>query len=193
MYSKSLFTRQSNVSRTVIDPLGVVGMGVGGGFLSADTIKALKAVQEYYTMNLANKTYDKVPTDYTKFLHLFYTIRASYNKAGSHNMRLLLKITEEGLVGAMNSYGLNYTVVETKLQNTMLQNTIEDILSGKNVKNAFGSNTGQLTIKKTFTLAPLFSYYILLYGMPEAGVGFDQNKLSILLSIFEKNGMNPYK
>ena len=194
MYSKSLFKRQTNVHRTVIDPLGVAGGGSGGGvFLSADTMKALKAVQEFYTMNLASKNYDKIPTDYTKFLHLFHTIRLSYNKASSHNMRLLLKISEEGLVGAMNAYGLNFTTVETKLQNTMLKQTIEDILSGKNVKNAFGNSTGQLTIKKSFTLAPLFSYYILLYGMPEPGVGFDQNKLSILLEIFEKNGMNPYK
>ena len=195
MYSKSLFKRQTNVQRTVIDPLGVAGGGSSGGgvYLSIETIKALKAVQEYYTMNLANKNYDKIPTDYTKFLHLFHIIRASYNKAGSNNMRLLLKITEEGLVGAMNSYGLNFSVIESTLQNTMLKQTIEDILSGKNVKSAFGSNTGQLTLKKTFTLAPLFSYYILLYGMPEAGVGFDQNKISILLEIFEKNGMNPYK
>lgn len=194
MYSKSLFKRQTNVQRTVIDPLGAVGSGgVGGVFLSYETVKALKSVQEYYTMNLANKTYDKIPTEYTKFLRLFHTIRSSYNKAGSQNIKLLLKITEEGLTGAMNAYGLNFTTIETKLQNTMLQQTINDILSGKNVKNAFGNNTGQLSVKKSFTLAPLFSYYILLYGMPEPGVGFDQNKLSILLSIFEKNGIDPYK
>lgn len=191
MYSKSLFTNHTNLPRSVINPVGIPSSGLF--VLSNDTLKALKAVQEYYTFHLANKSYDKIPTDYQKFLHLFHTIRASYNKAGSQNIKLLLKITEEGLVGSMNAYGLNFTAVETKLQNTVLQQTIDDILSGKNVKNAFGGSTGHLSIQKSFKLAPLFSYYILLYGMPEPGVGFDQNKLSLLLNIFEKNGMNPYK
>ena len=191
MYSKSLFTNHTNLPRSVINPVGIPSSGFF--VLSNDTLKALKAVQEYYTFHLANKSYDKIPTDYQKFLHLFHTIRASYNKAGSQNIKLLLKITEEGLVGSMNAYGLNFTAVETKLQNTVLQQTIDDILSGKNVKNAFGGSTGHLSIQKSFKLAPLFSYYILLYGMPEPGVGFDQNKLSLLLNIFEKNGMNPYK
>ena len=191
MYSKSLFTNHTNLPRSVINPVGIPSSGFF--VLSNDTLKALKAVQEYYTVHLSNKSYDKIPTDYQKFLHLFHTIRASYNKAGSQNIKLLLKITEEGLVGSMNAYGLNFTAVETKLQNTVLQQTIDDILSGKNVKNAFGGSSGHLSIQKSFKLAPLFSYYILLYGMPEPGVGFDQNKLSLLLNIFEKNGMNPYK
>jgi hypothetical protein len=33
----------------------------------------------------------------------------------------------------------------------------------------------------------------MLYGMPAYGVGFDEYKLAVLLSIFEKNGIDPYK
>lgn len=190
MYSKSLFNRNVNMERSVINPVGLSSTQM---IFSQETINAIKAVQELYTMNMSTKKYDKIPTDYQKFLRLYHTILTSYSKAGNKNIKLLFKITEEALVGAMNSYGLNFTSTELTLQNTMLQNTIDDILSGKNVKPAFGSNTGQLSIQKSFTLAPLFSYYIMLYGMPEPGVGFDQNKLSLLLSILEKNCIDPYK
>jgi hypothetical protein len=108
-------------------------------------------------------------------------------------LKLLFQITEEGLQGAMNAYGLNYTNVELNVENMALKKQIEDILSGKNKKNAFNSTGGQFTVKKSFTLAPLFSYYITLYGMPDAGVGFDQDKLSMLLNILEKHCINPYK
>jgi hypothetical protein len=33
----------------------------------------------------------------------------------------------------------------------------------------------------------------MLYGLPEAGVGFDQAKLSVLLSILERQNIDPYK
>lgn len=179
------------MERSVVNPVGVAGSQV---IFSASTMAALKAVQQYYTFNLSKQTYDQIPTDYDKFLHLYRTIHSSYDKMHSNsNIQLLFKITMEGLEGAMNAYGLNYTVTELTMQNTTLQNTIDDILSGKNRKSALGSNTGQFTVNKSFTLAPLFSYYISLYGMPEAGVGFDKNKLSIILSILEKHCIDPYK
>jgi hypothetical protein len=190
MYSKSLFNRNANLERSVINPVGVSGASL---IFSQETLNALKAVQEYYTVNMSSKNYDRIPTDYQKFLRLYNIIQTSYAKITNKNLQLLFKITEEGLIGAMNAYGLNFTATELTLENNMLKKNIEDILSGKNVKNAFGSNTGQLTIKKSFTLAPLFSYYIMLYGVPERGVGFDQNKLAMLLSILEKHCIDPYK
>jgi hypothetical protein len=178
--------------RSVINP---VGIGSANGLVfSLETYNALKAVQQLYTFNLANRTYDKIPTDYDKYLRLYHTVIMTKKRVGGNkNLQLLFQITEEGLTGAFNAYGLNYTVVELTLQNTLLQKTIDDILSGKNVKSALTNTTGQFTIQKSFTLAPLFSYYILLYGMPEAGVGFDQDKLSLLLSILEKHCIDPYR
>jgi len=192
MYSKSLFNSNTNMVRSVINP---VGIGSANGLVfSLETYNALKAVQQLYTFNLANRTYDKIPTDYDKYLRLYHTVIMTKKRVGGNkNLQLLFQITEEGLTGAFNAYGLNYTVVELTLQNTLLQKTIDDILSGKNVKSALTNTTGQFTIQKSFTLAPLFSYYILLYGMPEAGVGFDQDKLSLLLSILEKHCIDPYR
>jgi hypothetical protein len=192
MYSKSLFNRNVNMERSMINPVGIPSGGSSYA-LSADVIRAIKAVQEFYTVHLANKTYSKIPTDYDKYLNLYNTVTTSYVKTMDLNLKMLFKITQEGLMGAMNAYGLNFTVTELTLQNTLLQKTIDDLISGVNVKPAIGKNKGNLSVKKTFTLAPLFSYYIMLYGMPAAGVGFDQGKLAVLLSILEKNNINPYK
>jgi hypothetical protein len=105
---------------------------------------------------------------------------------------LLFQTTIEGLSGAMNAYGLSVDKTELKLKITLLEKTISDMESNVNVVNAVTASNGQYSLKKSFTLAPLFSYYIMLYGLPEAGVGFDQNKLSILLSILENQCINPY-
>lgn len=192
MYSKSLFNSNTNMARSVINPIGI---GNSSGLIfSLETYNALKAVQQLYTMNLANKTYDKTPIDYDKYLRLYHTVMISKKKVGGNkNLKLLFQITENSLEGAFNAYGLHFTTIELTLQNTLLQKTIDDILSGKNLKSALTNTTGQFSIQKSFTLAPLFSYYILLYGMPEPGVGFDQNKLSLLLSILEKHCIDPYK
>jgi hypothetical protein len=157
------------------------------------TYAALKAVEEYYTIHLSTQTYDMIPTDYTRFLHLYNIIHTTMDSISNKSLKLLFKITEEGLNGAINAYGLNYSNTELTLQNAMLQQRIDDILSGKNNKYALDQTRGQLTIQKSFKLAPLFSYYIMLYGMPEPGVGFDQAKLAMLLSILEKNCVDPYK
>jgi hypothetical protein len=191
MYSKSLFNRNTNMERSMINPVGVSTSPQM--YFTPETIRAIKAVQEFYTFNLANKSYSLIPTDYEKYLNLYNTVTASYVKTMDLNLKMLFKITQEGLMGAINAYGLNFTVTELTLQNTILQKTIDDLIAGVNVKSAIGKNTGNLSVKKSFTLAPLFSYYIMLYGMPEAGVGFDQGKLAVLLSILEKNNINPYK
>jgi hypothetical protein len=75
----------------------------------------------------------------------------------------------------------------------MLNAKVDDILSGKNDTVAMGNTSGEITITKTFKLAPLYSYYIYLYGMPAYGVGFDAAKLSLLVTIMNKYGVNPYK
>jgi hypothetical protein len=78
------------------------------------------------------------------------------------------------------------------LNNILLQKKIDEILSGKNEQQAMSNTTGQFTATQTFVLAPLFSYYIVMYGMPAYGVGFDPVKLSIISNILTENGIDPY-
>ncbi len=196
MYSKSLFGYGRSVcSPSVINPVGCpyAGSGMGSNFIITDEVlNALKEIEHFYTLPMSTDNYSSIPTDYNRYLRLFGILDSTIPKIINGELRLLLLIAQEGLTGAVKSYGLNYNNVELSLQNSVLRQTIDDILSNKNVVPAISSTRGQFSATKTFTLAPLFSYYILLYGMPAYGEGFDESKLAVLLSVLEKNCINPY-
>jgi hypothetical protein len=109
------------------------------------------------------------------------------------NLRLLFQIAQDGLAGAVHCRGHATENAELNIRILMLNKKIEDILSGKNEVKAVGNASGKISVTKTFKLAPLYSYYIHLYGMPAYGVGFDPSKLSLLVTILQKYGINPYK
>jgi hypothetical protein len=193
MYSKSFFSSNSTNIPSMINPLGVSSSQTKTNILSIEAINAIKTIQQYYTFNMASKNYSLIPNDYEKLLRLYNTVSLSYYKVSNSTIKTLLKITQEGLIGAMNTYSLYFTNNELSIENKILQSKIEEILSGVNKITALSSSTGHLTITKSFVLAPLFSYYINLFGMPQRGIGFDQDKISALLSVMDKYGIDPYK
>lgn len=189
-YTKSLLSNKQNLQRTLIYPLGNPFSSDNNISLifTEDTLNSLKIIQQQYTFPLSERTYSLIPTDYQKYLALYKTVHTSASRITNSYIKLLLKITEEGLTGAINTYGLSFENTQLKTENETLQQTIDDILSNKNEQPVIrGSTTEQFGLQKTFTLAPLFSYYILLYGMPQEGEGFDQTKLILLSEILKKN------
>jgi hypothetical protein len=50
-----------------------------------------------------------------------------------------------------------------------------------------------LNITKSFKLASVFNNYILIYGLPKYGVGFDPAKIAFLADLLKKKGIDPYK
>jgi hypothetical protein len=115
-------------------------------------------------------------------------IKYSSNSA----LEVLFQITVDGITGAINTYGLNMQNIETQVQNTYLQGVIQEIINGVNVNKAFDRNVGTFSMSQNFSLAPLFRYYIGLYGVPAPGVGFDPTKLSLVLTALENSGIDPY-
>jgi len=199
MISKSLLTQSvSSGNRYLTNPMistatiSSSSIGSINPIFTNETYIALKAIQELYTFNSASKTYRNIPTDYNKFLYLYRTVHATYQNTTNLGLRLLFQITEDGLIGAINSFDLNYLNTELTQRNSELQLTINDFENKVNVKSVLKTDTGNVSFQKSFTLAPLFSYYIVLYGMPAAGVGFDPEKLSNLLYIMEQNNIDPY-
>jgi hypothetical protein len=108
-------------------------------------------------------------------------------------LALLFLITTEGLTGSMNAYGLNTLNTQLEIENTWYQEQIQEIINGINVNPAFDQNIGTLSMKQTFELAPLFMYYIKLFGMPAPGAGFDPAKLNVVLTALENMGIDPYQ
>ena len=70
---------------------------------------------------------------------------------------------------------------------------MQDILSNKNKDVLLQQNNpGSLTITQTFTLAPVYNYYISIYGMPMQGQGFNPLKISYIAEILTSINVEPY-
>jgi hypothetical protein len=157
-------------------------------------IKTLQIIQEFYVKNMAIKHYEKIPGDYERYIALYATLHRMILKTPSPQLRLLFTIAQEALVGAINSYSIYGDNLLLRLDKTNLQNRINDILTNKNEKLVeIPTTNGQMSVKKSFKLAPVFNNYILVYGLPPYGVGFDPAKIDFLANILRKNGINPYK
>jgi len=189
-------------TKSVINPVsgfgyggGGVGGGVGGGGVSITNseLESLYSIQTLYTANLADRDYANIPVNFSQYLKLREVANNAVLKYKSNSaLSLLFQITVDGITGAINSYGLNTLNTETQVQNLYLQNTLQEIINGVNVTKAFDGASGTISMKQTFQLAPLFKYYIRMYGVPAPGVGFDPVKLALILTAMENSGIDPY-
>jgi len=189
--SKSLMTGSQNTSKSLVNPVSTSSQQELQ--FGADLTSALNIIQNQYVSKEALKKYLEIPELMSQYLHLNDTMTASIGRQRNTNLRLLFQIANDGLLGALNSKTLNADNVDLNFQKLMLNKKVDDILSGKNDVKALGDTSGEISITKTFKLAPLYSYYIYLYGMPDYGVGFNAAKLSLLVAIMNKYGINPYK
>jgi len=184
---------------TIGGAMNVVYTGKGGGgggmafALTPAEYASLLYLEQHYSSQTANKTYENIPTSYDAALRLYdriSKIKSQYtNNAG---INLLLQISIESLKGAFNSYDLNARAIELGIQNIYLQEIINTIHTQEFLNPAYADITGTFSMTKTFELAPLFMYYIKYYGVPEVGVGFDPKKLIIILNALENSGIDPY-
>jgi hypothetical protein len=189
--SKSMMTGAQNTSKSMVNPVSTSSQQELQ--FGAELTGALNTIQNQYVSKIALKKYLEIPELMSQYLSLNETMTASIAKQRNSNLKLLFKIANDGMLGALNSKTLNANNVDLNFQVLMLNKKVDDILSGKNEVVALGDVQGEISITKTFKLAPLYSYYIYLYGMPAYGVGFDAAKLALLVSIMNKYGINPYK
>jgi len=187
-YSKSLFANTGG-DTTLKTLSGLGGGGVGIRF-TADFTESLRIIETKYTSNLADKMYSRIPSAYLDFSELYTKVASLQLITTDVNLALLLKITKEGLQGAMNVLGLSVDLIQSNLAQIELQNLVNQYQSHANMTNTL-SNAGQLTLTQTFTLVPIYSYYILLYGLPLYGQGFDPVKIAGLSQLLETFGIAP--
>lgn len=172
------------------------GGGTGSGIctvqLNANTIPVLDVIYLNYVKNLANRLYPNIPMSEEEYLLLYSVVSTEIASQTNSNIIKLLKLAMDAMTGSRHAKTLNEDNVDLNLQVLLLNRKIDDILSKKNEVVAMGSTAGEFVITKTFKLAPLYSYYIYLYGMPAYGVGFEPSKLTILAGMLQKYNINPY-
>jgi hypothetical protein len=194
--SKSLFNNAMipTSSRSLYNPIYQASGSNDLILMNASFIQTLQLIEQFYIHNMSIKQYEKIPNDYQRYLGLYMTLQRVIMRTSSAQLRLLFKIAQDALVGAINSYTIYGDNLLLKLDKTNLQNKINDILSNKNQKLLeLGNTSGQLSVKKSFKLAAVFNNYILIYGCPAYGVGFDPAKIEFIANILRKMGINPFK
>ena len=205
-YSKSLFTNSTVFSntRSLIDPisLGIYSTASSGGggatsdvldFLTSSYLSILRIIETQYGANMANKTYENIPSNYNNYTDLVANLKIIQTKTTNSTLTLLLKIAEDTLVGSVNSYALYGDNLLLQVDKSNLEKRVNDILTDKNTKlveNTFSYSN--MSVQKTFKLAAVFNYYIMIYGLPVQGVGFDPVKISFLVNILTEKGIDPY-
>lgn len=195
--SKSLFTNSIvlSSSRSLHNP---ISLGFQNNFgdmilLNESFLNTLHIISEFYGKNMTMKNYENIPNDYNSFVAFYVTLQNVIKRTSNPQLRLLFKLAQDTLVGAINSYTIYGDNLILKLDKTNLQNKVNEILSNKNEKLIELPNTsGQLNVKKSFKLAAVFNNYILIYGCPAYGVGFDPVKINFLADLLRKRGINPY-
>lgn len=188
---KSLMTGAQNTNKSLINPVSTSSQQELQ--FGTELLNTLQKIETFYVEKMALRKFLEIPSSVPSFLSLNDTMLNAIAKQKNTNLRLLFQIARDGMDGALHSKGLFSENADLNIRVLMLNKKNDDILSGKNEIKSIASTTGQFTITKTFKLAPIYSYYIYLYGMPAYGVGFDATKLSLLVSIMQKYGVNPYK
>jgi len=211
-YSKSIFTNStvSSNTRSLIRPTSLTitaadvassgGIVIDGGtttdvldFLSTSYLNILRIIETQYGANMANKTYENIPSNYTNYTQLVSTLKIIQTKTTNSTLTLFLKLAEDTLVGSVNSYTLYGDNLLLQVDKSNLEKRVNDILTDKNTKlveNTFSYSN--MSVQKTFKLAAVFNYYIMIYGLPVQGVGFDPVKISFLVDILTEKGIDPY-
>lgn len=202
-YSKSLFTNNTVFSntRSLFNPISfaiaVQTIGTGTSqeldFLTQYYMDIIRLIQTDYSSKIANQTYEAIPTDYSQYTNLVKEVQDMRSKTTNASVLLLLQIAEDTLRGAFNSLSLYGDNLLLQLDKADLQKQVADILSDKNVTSIQSSmSTNNMTLTQSFQLAPVFNYYIRIYGAPLQGQGFDPVKIAFLIYTLQENGVDPY-
>ena len=201
-FSRSLFTNAQvySNSRSIINP---VSLGTGTvsatstsdvlDFLDSSYLSILRIIETQYGSNMANKTYENIPSNFNDYTLLVSQLKIIQTKTENTTLTLFLKLAEDTLVGAVNSFTLYGDNLLLQIDKANLEKRVDHIIRDKNVglvENTFSYNNMSLT--KTFKLATVFNYYIMIYGLPAPGVGFDPVKISFLVTILTEKGIDPY-
>lgn len=194
--SKSIFRNSIlSTNRSIIDPVGLnSGTKISNELsLIFSNLNIFKEVEYYYTSHIANRTYEYISTSLDKYMKLFTILTTLENATQNTTLNYMLKIIKEGLTGAYNYLAIYGYNIELQYDLTKLNQQLKDYESKINVKTVeMSSTSGQFTINKPVKLCALFNFYIVIYGMPISGVGFDPVKLQFISGILIKKGINPY-
>jgi len=193
MFSKSLFGGNSITTKSIINPVGNTTIPFYNNELkfSIEEYSKLYNFEKKY-INQKNYENDESSTNIEEYMELLNILSNIEITVKNSSIKLLLRITRNGLLSIINALDLNIDNIKLNIKNMILENKMNSIISNKNEQSNIVFFENNYHLEKQFTLLPLFSYYISFFGIPEEGVGFDLKKIKMIKEILETNAINPY-
>ena len=157
-------------------------------------MEVIRFIEARYGFPSASKDYHIVPSSISLYSVLYDDIDNITRSIVNPNLKILLTCVKELLVSSFNTRNLHIDNTIQLITINSLKEQIQDIIRNKNneviVKN---QAVGQLSISQNFSLAPVYTYYISVYGMPPYQQGFNPLKLSYIADILNSIGIDPYE
>ena len=153
----------------------------------------LQQIHDDYGVHAASRNYELISIDNTLYIDLYDQITTLITSITDETLGLLLTLSKETLITAFHSVTLHSGNITLQVEKTILQQKVNDLISQANneiIQNA--STSGQFAIVRDFQLAPVYNYYIQVYGVPVYGAGFDPIRISFLAEILTSLSINPY-
>ena len=200
MVGKSLFNNSihSGLQRSLLIPISLGQTTATASSGNVDLISntyydILKIIESIYGANMASKNYEAIPNNYDHYAQLQDGLHELQAQTTDPDITLLLQIAEHTLTGAINSYTIYGENILLRVDKTTLENSVSELLNEVNVETVNdGETTSSLSLTRSFRLAAVYNYYIMIYGMPASGAGFDPIKIAFLVDILTEKGINPY-
>ena len=200
MVGKSLFNNSihSGLQRSLLIPISLGQTTATASSGNVDLISntyydILKIIESIYGANMASKNYEAIPNNYDHYAQLQEGLHELQAQTTDPDITLLLQIAEHTLTGAINSYTIYGENILLRVDKTTLENSVSELLNEVNVETVNdGETTSSLSLTRSFRLAAVYNYYIMIYGMPASGAGFDPVKIAFLVDILTEKGINPY-
>ena len=117
---------------------------------------------------MASKNYEAIPNNYDHYAQLQEGLHELQAQTTDPDITLLLQIAEHTLTGAINSYTIYGENILLRVDKTTLENSVSELLNEVNVETVNdGETTSSLSLTRSFRLAAVYNYYIMIYGMKQ--------------------------
>ena len=156
-------------------------------------LSLLQKIHDDYGIHAASRNYERISTDNSVYVDVYDQITVLISNTSDDALHLLLTLSRETLMAAFHSVTLHSGNITLHIEKTILQQKVNDLLTQANSEIIQNSTTsGQFAIVRNFQLAPVYNYYIQVYGVPVYGAGFDPIRISFLAEILTSLSINPY-
>ena len=153
----------------------------------------LRQIHNDYGIHAASRNYELISLDNTLYIDLYDQITTLILSTIDDALVLLLTLSKETLMTAFHSVTLHSGNITLQIEKNLLQQKVNDLITQANNEIIQNSTTsGQFAIVRNFQLAPVYNYYIQVYGVPVYGAGFDPIRISFLAEILTSISINPY-